>query len=517
MRRIAVALLLVGLCTVACRRYRPALYVDQPPVTRVADDRPIPVPPRTKIPEAVYISEIYLRRPIIDALDPKRTPRAGDVNSWDEVPRSSWFWPVEDVFETYEADGPAEPPFTVVPGKNRTRKGGLRVRDARGKLYELHRDEPRLPETSTAATAIASRLLRAIGYRTPEVYVQAIRAADIGGAPRMTAAFLDVGPPPERDYYRITATRWPVGIDLGETRTSRTRSDDPNDQIDHRDRRSLRALKVVAAWLDARRFGPKNTRDAYVGPAGLGHVKHFLVGFHDALGVSELAREKKKRELAVGDVEGGFGKNLVTLGLRRSQPKRQGATSLSGFDAELDAKTFELRLPYEPAERLHREDAYWAAKRIAQLPAHVIGWAVDSAMLSSPEIRLNVTLTLLARRRQLAAHWFTRVSPVELVRVEPEAIVVRDEAVQLGVLPVESVVYEIRLLDATGWSFAGTQHVTPSGAEFSMIVPKAACEIAKNYIIVRARAFQSSRRANNAAEFHVVCRGAKRRVIAVRH
>ena len=68
------------------------------------------------------------------------------------------------------------------------------------------------------------------------------------------------------------------------------RGDDPNDLIDHEDRRAFRALKVVASWLELDGLGPAKTLDRYVGAPKEGHVVHYVVGLDDALGAGRVVR-----------------------------------------------------------------------------------------------------------------------------------------------------------------------------------------------------------------------------------
>ncbi len=536
MRPLAL-LLFVALLT-GCRAYQPPRFTDARPVTHVADDAPIDIPSENKIIEAVYLSDIYLRRPLVDALETTRLPRARDVNSVDEVPRSSWFWPLaesqEEFIQQYELGEAPEPPLTPVRGLSATRSRGMVVMDARGKLYELHRDPISLPETTTAAAAISSRLLRRIGYRTPEVWVTSVTRQQLAGCAAMPVAvdvkkkkrklsleerweqFLLSGPLPEEDRYRVVATRWPVGTDIGITGPTRARRDDPNDEISHRDRRTLRALLVMASWLDDRTIGPRNTRDAYIGPARRGHVQHFLVGFEESLGVHRLDKQRQKKKLAVGEVKGSFFENLATFGFRRERA-RNLHQSLASFDVEIEPENFRLELPYEPATRLRRDDGYWAAKQIARIPDGAFGWAVASAKLSDATTQLSVTLTLLERRRRVAEYWYTQATPLEVEKTTARGIRLRDEAVSFRLFSAEQTVYRVEFLDDTGRSIGKKMHVTPRGATFDILISDAACRKSRGYVVVRARSWHDNRRSPGAAEVHVACGPSSRRVIGITH
>ena len=90
MRRILALSLFAAL---SCTGYRPTRFGERPPVVEARDDQPIAPPHWHWVPEPVYISEVYLHRPLREALDLSPYPDAGDVNSFDDVVRSTWFAP----------------------------------------------------------------------------------------------------------------------------------------------------------------------------------------------------------------------------------------------------------------------------------------------------------------------------------------------------------------------------------------------------------------------------------------
>jgi hypothetical protein len=173
--------------------------------------------------------------------------------------------------------------------------------------------------------------VRAVGYPTPEVWLT----------------------PNGRG-----ATRWPPGIELGPTDPNDTRRDDPNDHIPHRDRRTLRALGVLAAWLDLGDLGPEHVVDVYVGAPGRGHVQHFLIGLESSLGVQSRSRAgARATEPAAGVVRGGFLENLLARLARLSRAHQ--AHPLSSVPSTSYARG--------AVERLTSVDGYWIAKRIANI------------------------------------------------------------------------------------------------------------------------------------------------------
>lgn len=521
---------LVPLATLAVAgcAYRPPRYAERPAVREVADDAPIPLPRRRELYEPVYLADIYVRRPLIDALDPERYPDAQDVNALDEVPRSSWFEPravdASEIGVRPRSVGIPVPPLTVLGEPPEAGRGGVAIEDARGVRYELGVDPAPRPGMRTAAAAIASRLVWALGLRTPEVFVTSVSLDDfVTGerAHRDDGSLVDVeailrgGAPPSGGRFRVSATAWPVGADLGPAPISVTRRDDPNDRVPHRDRRTQRALKVFGAWLKLSGIGPKKTLDAYVGPPGQGHVEHFLVGLDDALGADDV--------VAPGPPDRDRGStplwNLLSFGFARAParpPTQRRWLSLGAFDADVDPAGFSAPQPFEPMDRILPPDGYWAAKRIASLSHEVLEAAVSAGGIDDAAARAFVVATLEARRRKVVGYWYGQVTPLELERVETDGVVVRDRGIADGVVDAKGSTYRVAFLDAEGDEVAPRARWRAPGAVFKVPVPAAAWGVP--YLVVRVVAVREGREAPRAFEVHWVRRGEGRgEVVGVRH
>ena len=479
----------------ACSATRPPKFADRPAVTTVADASPSPVPERIRLADSVFFTDTYVRRPLIQALELERVPEAGDVNALDEVPTSTWYRPppsgMKRLARAYRVDGPPTLPLRVVTRKTSLGRGGLSIVDSRGLAYELFRDPKTAPATTTAAAAIASRLVRAAGYQTPEAWVR------------------ELNEPPKPGWNRVVAIRWPIGIDLGPAPADTTRSGDPNDRVPHRDRRTLRALAVLGAWLDARTLGIRSTRDAYVGEPGRGHVEHYLVGFNRWLGAWRAPGSR--RDYAVGEVRGGIVKNLFTLGL--TPENEPGIRSLTAMSDQLDVAGYRTRHPYEPISRALPQDNYWGAKAIGAIRPEAIEWAVRAGHLSA-DARKKIAITLLIRRRQVMRHWFAQVSPCEPVRVLDRSLVLLDEAIHHGVESASRARYAISFLDEAGDRLVPDESVRLRGEVFTVQIPDRALE--EPYVVVRLRAVRAQRAAPRAAEIHVVTTD-EVRIVGVRH
>lgn len=466
MRRAAALLCL----TLAACGYVPGRFADRPAALRAGDDAPIPLPRARLGFSADSITDLHLRHALLEALTPERTPEAGDINALDEVPAGSWFDP-----GATPAAPPPSLPLTLLPPEDggawppalspdhpaAALEGAVAIaRDARGDRYVLRRDPPARPGLRTGAEVVAGHLARALGYLGPPAQIVDLSPADLrspAASPDLARAFLAAGSPAHAGRLRVSATRWPPlpGVDLGATLASDTRRDDPNDRVPHRDRRTLRALGVLAGWLRLSRLDPEHLRDVYVGPPGRGHVEHHLVGLHGAFGADRVGAPAE---------DGGPLQHLFTLGLLperdplRIQPR---FLSIGELDALVTVRDVSPSPPFAPLDRALPGDEYWLAKRIAALPRDALARAVAAGRFE-PAAASWLVGVLDHRRAQLAIHAFSRVTPCEVDRVEPGALVLRDPG--LAYWPPASTSYLVSLLSGSGEPLGPSRRLRPAPA-----------------------------------------------------
>ena len=386
--RVLLASLLIG-----CG-YRPAAFTDAPPVLDARDEAPIAMPEERSGLKALYWTEAYIERGVIDTLEVREPPLARDVNRLDEVVRSSWFRGNAD---DYAPDGPPKPPFSARKDGRIDIEPSLTIRDARGLAYQLVFDAPGQPETRTAAMAIASRLVHALGYRTAETHVIVTPSGQ-----------------------RAAAMRWPVGRDLGPTPMLWTRPDDPNDVLRHEDRRTLRVTRVIAAWLGIRRFPEQMFRDVYVGASGRGFVRHYIVGFEGALGTDLLLDSMADAfDPTRDDTPGRL--LLPTLGFYPMSedipPTSTGITGVGLYPASVDLDEEVIKPPFAPHDRMRADDGYWIAKRLARLDERTLDEAIEAGRLTEWRARRYVRSAIELRRREVVRALYQRVTPVDVVEV----------------------------------------------------------------------------------------------------
>jgi hypothetical protein len=475
-------------------------------------------------PEPIYLSEIYLHRPLRQTLDLSGFPEAGDVNAEDEVPRSAWFSAevvdVGSMARGPEGFGPPRAPFRVLADEPVAVAGtGFCILDARGQRYELAIDPNDRPEMSTGALAIAARLVWAIGLKTSPVFVTQVALGDFspGDSGKDVAALLRAGAAPVAGHYRVAALSLPSGVDLGRTPESGVRGDDPNDLVAHETRRTLRTLRVFASWLALQGLGPAKTVDRYVGKPGDGHVEHQIVGLDQALGAADVVRSSDPLPAEGG---GPPWKRLITLGLAPNPPPaptQVAIPALGQFDGDVDPATFAPPLPYEPADQLQPADGYWAAKRIAAVARAEVALAVDVARFSDARAARAVEQVLNERAKKVVSYWFQRVTPLEVVGFAGGKLTLRDEAVARGIVQRAATSYRFDFLSGAGARAADSATLRPEGAELELVLSEGAALAARDYLVIEVSASRAGKRLPRPMQVHISLVAGRPRVVGIRH
>ncbi len=498
--RAIVCLLAVCACS-----YRPARFGSAGLAFRAQDDAASPVPQAHALIPELYDADVYVRRELVRALDPRRAGEAEDINAIDEVPMSTWFGPPTFFgapLGPYPHDGPPELPLTYLDKLPESATPGARaVLDGRGLAYELVPDIRGRAGMRTSAAAVASRLVFAVGYRTPEVHVLIT---------------------PEGERY--AATRWPVGTDLGATPIDARRDDDPNDKVDHRNRRTLRALELITAWLDMKRMPPRLLRDVYTGEPGKGHVEHYLVGLDGAMGVDDW-REAVRWMRDPDREDANFFLRLFSLGLSpkpAAYPPETPWPSIGLFDETVVVDAYSPSPPFEPIDRLQPGDAYWMAKRMASLSNETVAEAVRASRLTLPE--QHWLYQIVSRRRAQVVAWgYDRVTPLEFGLFVPEdaekklppRLVLIDMAIRTRLMTPERSSYRVRFLDARGDEVAQSETVRAANDRVVATLPPSLKQL--EYVVVEVQGARDRNDLPRPVEVHLRPSKAGYTLAGVRH
>jgi hypothetical protein len=455
----------------ACAGTTPAgtlRFANQPPVAAVDDRRDVPdKPAERKFALNLYHLDGYLVLPVLGAMDLEKQRRAGDVNSIDEVPDSTWFHNRIGVRALTPAQvgrgaggddpGPeACKPWTIKSTKVGGMSVGFIIEDACGGKYLLKFDGKGVPEMETAADVISARLFWAFGYHVPDDRIVYFERGDLVLAPDasvkntfgakrpMTVADLEdrlalihkePGVP-----IRGLVSRFLPGVPIGGYSRRGRRGDDPNDRIDHQHRRDLRGYYVIASWLLHTDIKEGNSLDMWTeDPADpkRHYVIHYLVDFGKALGVMPYTIPDISSGYSYGVDAGIMVGSLFGLGLWRRPwegVRAPGLTGVGTIDAEhFEPDEFSPQFPYAPFDEMDRFDAFWAAKIIARFtPAHIRA-AVEAGRLSDPRATEYLTRTLIARQQKIVRHWLAKVAPLDRFAIDGDRLCFQDLAIEHGI------------------------------------------------------------------------------------
>jgi hypothetical protein len=379
----------------------------------------------------------------------KKAP-AADVNIYDEVPDSGFFTnrharkrlSEKELAEGYrETAGPdwSQAP-TVLWAEIEDKHLVFYVRDVKGNEYQLRFDNFENFELATSAEVIASRFYYAIGYNVPQCTIEVFPASKLVPDPKayiydesgfrgdLTAERLQEAltsmPLDSNGNYRVSACKIPAGADMGHFsfREDR-RKGDPQDSILHLERRSIRALRIFASWLNDYGVRASKTLDLYQDKSGQKVMTHYLTGFRSALGAGEdgvKAPEVGYEHLVdYGEVT----KSFLTLGLRDpawhkrwlAEGEKAHPSPAVGYfnNSYFEPEKFKTELPGYAFKDLTRADAFWAAKIIKSFTNEDIQAMVSAGKLSDPKDAEYLTTTLLNRRDLIAKYWFSQASPLD--------------------------------------------------------------------------------------------------------
>jgi hypothetical protein len=379
-----------------------------------------------------------LGRPGDDAVDVK----AGNVNTIDEVPDSSWFTnrilvrplALDDLARgPAMGRGPAPGRWTVSHPKTEGFAPGFRIRDTQGATWFVSLDPTGYDESATGALMVANRIFWALGYWQVENHLVRFASDDLDIAPTaelrvpsgrkrpMRRSDLDAvlaRAARENDgRYRAVAARALPGRVVGGFEYHGTRSDDPNDIVPHEHRRELRALKVFGAWTNLVDMKAGNTLDVVVpGPDGRFVVRHYLQDVGSTFGTGATGpREFDEGWEPLVDGPASL-RRLLTFGLALKPWQTVRYTelpSIGRFEGDrFDPRTWRPRVPPSAFHHARWDDTFWAARRVAAFSDEAIRTVVRTAEYSDPRAAAHLADVLIKRRDAIARAYLPAITPL---------------------------------------------------------------------------------------------------------
>lgn len=251
-----------------------------------------------------------------------------------------------------------------------------------------------------------------------------------------------------------------------------------------------------------------------MGEPGSGYVKHYLLDFGESFG-----GHGAPRHYLWDGFESYFGfphffGNLATLGLWVRDWERLPYTpwpSVGTFETEaFTPDGWKPVRPYAPIDYNRPDDNYWAAKILSALTREHLAALIEAARYPDPDAATYMLDTLVKRRDKTLAYHMSRVSAVDAVGLDDDALLLqgRYEAIDH---------YTIRSLDASGRDLAKAVTLEATDGVCRLPGIKAMLESAGGYLIVEVLAESHGRPAQLAAQFHIRELDGKPSVVGVVH
>jgi hypothetical protein len=369
--------------------------------------------------------------------------RAGNVNSIDEVPDSSWFTnraglrPLTalDVANGPDTtDGPAAGAWTITSSKSDGVTPGFTVQDRNGTRWFLKFDPRGYRGMTTGTEVTVTKLMWALGYNVPENHVAYVRPENltIGSTAKFTPKsgrkramrrddLEQLLATVDRDAdgrYRVVASKALEGRPIGRIRFFGTRPDDPNDVVPHEDRRELRGYGVFAAWLNHVDAKAINTLDTLVTDHGRSFVRHHLIDFGSTLGSGGVAPADYWAGTQYLLEPGSTGKRMVSFGFNRPEWTRAtfyeapAIGRLPQSSRDFDPRQWKPRVPNRAFLQARDDDRFWAARKLVALRAEHLRAAVAAGDFGDPASEAFLVRTLAERRDAIARTYLTSVNPI---------------------------------------------------------------------------------------------------------
>src|SRR5258706_13829119 len=443
-RGIALLIVLIGVLAVAAVSTTGPKFYDDDPIARVPESRD------ASSAKALGIDLFfeYSYNLFVNASRQPSNTRAGNVNTIDEVPDSSWFInrigsaPItaEQIARGVNSDTPPAPEkWTLLREKSAGTNPGFTARDANGQTWFLQFDTPDFPEASTASVEVASKLFWALGYNMVETFVTRFDPARVEIDPKATVKRPSGGRTPfTRDdisrileraarngdgTYRASAGRLLPGKVLGPFRYAGTRSDDPNDLVPHQHRRELRALRVFGAWTNLVDWKAGNTLDTLVEENGRTLVKHYLQDVGSTFG---MANNLHEWDMGWEHYYDGAAtkRRFLTYGFALSpwQTVKYIDYPAGGpFEGDqFDPTTWKPQTPVAAYIELRADDAFWAARRVMAFTDDLIRAAVRTGAYTDVAAEAHLAAVLIKRRDAIGRAYLPAINPIVDPRLDAD-------------------------------------------------------------------------------------------------
>jgi hypothetical protein len=218
---------------------------------------------------------------------------------------------------------------------------------------------------------------------------------------------------------RVTASKYIPGRPIGPFRYFGTRSDDPNDVILHEQRRELRGLRLLAAWLNHDDTRAHNTQDSWVEEDGEHHVRHFLLDFGSTFGSGSVDLQLPNLSFHYWMDLDLIRRNAIGFGLHVPKYRKVEWPNFPEYEAvgrweseAFDPEEWKNDYPNPAFVRMTARDAFWAARIIMSFTREELAAVVATGQLDDPEQESYFLETLIERQRKCGRLGLNGTNPV---------------------------------------------------------------------------------------------------------
>ena len=420
-----------------------------------------------------YVSPLYwdgvdsiVFRPVSEALGVVTSGEAVDVNSFDEVPDSAWFtnriglgWlTVEQLRlgackpdQLLDPDHAPDGSWVIDKGKEEGSTGGFRIEVAgHGKYMVKLEDKDDHPERQSAASVVGAAIYAAAGYNTACEQVLYIRPSVLRLRPGLVARGNFSDPKPfdkaaldrllaqsvhRGDLVRVSASAWIPGHIIGPLRYEGTREDDPNDVVLHENRRELRALRVLASWIDRFDSREENSLDTWMADdrrrpeSSPGHIVHYQLDLSETLGgdwsaIGFVETSKRLGRSYIFDWS-DFGQDLLSLGAPLRPWDRVHTTPGHELFGYYDVASFhpdqwKNEYPNPAFTRMTERDAAWMARIMARFTPDDIRALAEMGRFTDARNTAYLANVLEGRLARILDRYLLRLSPLSDVHLDAD-------------------------------------------------------------------------------------------------
>lgn len=405
---------------------------------------------------------------------------AQNINSFGEVPNSSWFTnrngrkqlTLKEITRgPNSGNGPdTSGAWVVTRAKAEGVTPGFSIRDKKGVHYVIKFDPIGFAELASGAEVISTKLFYAMGYNTPENYIvyfdprilklgEKVNFTDKKGHKRfmnqedLRKILQDIQKLPDGKI-RALASKYLEGVPLGPYKYEGIRKDDLNDFIPHQHRRELRGLRIIAAWLNHFDTKDGNSLDMYVTENGRSYVKHYLIDFGATLGSASHGPNHPWRGFQYDTDPTVITENIFTLGLYVKPWEKISEikyTSIGRYEADLfNPIEYKGQVPNPAFENMTLNDGYWAAKIVTSFTDKQLQEVVKQGKYSAPAAEKYLLQTIIKRRDKIGRYFFSRSNPLDKFKLKmnkgrEQELHFMDMAIERGYELAENTLYRYKI------------------------------------------------------------------------